>query len=414
MAHTIVDEHSPTPEELMAYLDGEVAPDRAAVIHAHVSACESCQQLRDELRQTSHELLRWGVEAAPATLRARTLPDTIDAQAASPRVWWRRPALVWQFAGGAALVSVVVFLAVGTGARKRPMLSAFSAEPQASVAEALEAPPPQPTPSAPSPLIRGVVAGRPGAGAGQSTPRESVTVTMAQAPNAKPMIARTARLRITTDDFDAVRPALDRILRDVSGFVGQMDASGSRGVARSLTATLRVPVDRLDAALAALKALGQVDEESQAGEEVTEQIVDLEARLSNARTTEKRLRDLLSNRTGDVADVLSVEREIMRVRGEIERFEAERKNLEGRVTYATVLVQIGEQRKAALDLGPLPVSARFRNALVDGSTDAFESALAAALTALRIAPVLLLWGAVLLWPARVLWRRFGTASLTRS
>jgi anti-sigma factor RsiW len=413
MARTIADEHSPTPEELMAYLDGEVAPERAAVIHEHLSACESCRQLRDELRQTSHELLQWNADAAPATLRAPVLPATTDAPAPSPRVWWRRPALVWQLAGGAALVTVFMFLAVGTGHRTRPVFSAASAEPPATVFETPDAPLPPPPISAPSSVNRGVVAGRPSGGAGRSTPQEQETIRVGQpAATAKPMIARTARLRITTDDFDAARPALDRILRDVSGFVGQIDAAGSRGAARSLTATLRVPADRLDAALAALKALGRVDEESQTGDEVTEQMVDLEARLSNARTTEKRLRDLLSNRTGDVADVLSVEREIMRVRGEIERFEAERKNLEGRVTYATVLVQITEQRKAALDLGPLPVSARFRNALVDGWRDAFESALAAMLFALRIAPVLLLWGVVLVWPARVIWRRFGT-SLTR-
>ena len=76
---------------------------------------------------------------------------------------------------------------------------------------------------------------------------------------------------------------------------------------------------------------------------MTEQVVDVEARLSNARNTEKRLVDLLQKRTGDLADVLAAEREIARVREEIERFDAQRKNLERRVTYATLNLEVTEE-----------------------------------------------------------------------
>ena len=221
------------------------------------------------------------------------------------------------------------------------------------------------------------------------------------------MIARTAMLKIVAADFDRVRPAVDRILAEMSGFVGRVDVSGERGTARALHATLRVPGDRLDAALGALRNLGQVIAESQGGDDVTEQVVDLEARLSNARNTEKRLTEVLQRRTGDVADVLAVEREIARVRGEIERFDADRKNLERRVSYATVTLEIVEERKAALDLGPLSISARLRNALVDGGRSAAESALDATLFGMRVGPVLLLWTAIFAWPVSIVirWRR---------
>ena len=68
------------------------------------------------------------------------------------------------------------------------------------------------------------------------------------------------------------------------------------GQARALTAAVQFPAARLDAGLAALKPLGMIVEESLKGEDVTEQIVDVEARLSNARNTEKRLLDLLQKR----------------------------------------------------------------------------------------------------------------------
>jgi len=178
-----------------------------------------------------------------------------------------------------------------------------------------------------------------------------------------PLIVRNAKLAITAKDFDAVRPAVERILRDVGGFIAQIHVADGQASRRALRATLRVPAARLDAALVALRQLGHVADESQTGDDVTEQVRDVGARLVNARNTESRLNDVLRKRTGDVGDVLAVEREIARVRAEIERLDAERANLEGRVAYAAVVLEVDKERKATLDMGPLPVSAQVRNAL---------------------------------------------------
>jgi hypothetical protein len=95
-----------------------------------------------------------------------------------------------------------------------------------------------------------------------------------------------------------------------------------------------------------------------------------------------------------------VEREIARVREQIERLDAERTNLERRVTYATVTLDVTQARQATLDTGPVPLSTRTRNAAVDGVRAAFESASAAFLWTLRTGPPLLLWRAILWWPVR--------------
>jgi hypothetical protein len=219
------------------------------------------------------------------------------------------------------------------------------------------------------------------------------------------MIARWARLDIIASRFDDVNPAIDRILREVKGFAGNIDATAARGASRSLNATLRVPAGSLDTAIASLKKLGHVVAESRGGDDVTEQVVDIAARLANARNTEVRLTDVLRQRTGKVSDVLEAEREIARVRGEIERLDADRKNLDRRVTYATVTLTVSEEPKAALDIGPIPVSARYRNAMVDGARAAFESLLEVSLVILRVAPTLAVWAAVLFWPARIVLRR---------
>ena len=100
------------------------------------------------------------------------------------------------------------------------------------------------------------------------------------------MIARTAELAITTKDFEAARARVDEILKRQGGYVGQMNVSSPSDAERKLTGVLRVPADHLEAAIAELKKVGRVESESQAGEEVTSQYVDLQPRLTNARNTE--------------------------------------------------------------------------------------------------------------------------------
>ena len=127
-------------------------------------------------------------------------------------------------------------------------------------------------------------------------------------------------------------------------------------------------------------------------------------------TREKRLNDILANRTGNVQSVLEVEREIARVRSEIESLDAQRVKLDDRVAYATVSLRVTEERRATLDSGPFPLSGRLRNALVDGLRDALDSVIQASLWTLRAGPVLILWGAVVWLVARVFMRRFRPAA----
>lgn len=399
-------EHLVTPEELMACLDGEIPSDRATVIQAHMADCPICQRIAAELRETSSEMARWDVEEPPFTLRA-TVPAELPVFSQwSPAVVWRRPAVLWQFAGVAAVVVIGLFVTVQPSSKRAAdarTVVALAAPRSAGKTGTYN----EPEAKAGAASVRLGGSG----GRGQSSParRDVAQSAVPQAvskPSEGPLIARSAALEIVATNFEDVRPAVDRVLRDVKGFAGQIDASAARGASRSLNATLRVPVASLDDALASLRQLGHVVGETQGGDDVSEQMVDLTARLANGRIAEKRLIDLLQNRTGKVSDVLDAEREIARVRGEIEQLDAQRKHLDRRVIYATVSLKVTEEHKAALDLGLLPVSARFRNALVDGFRSAFEGALAAALALLRVGPSAVLWVLVLAWPARIIWRRW--------
>jgi anti-sigma factor RsiW/uncharacterized small protein (DUF1192 family) len=417
-------EHTVAPEELMAYLDGELSEDRRVTVHAHMLQCDPCGRTISQLRQVSRDAALWQVEAAPATL---TAPWGALAGSEPRRPWrfaWYRPAAIWQFVAVSGVLVVIALATVMPTRFARPSGTVVTLPvPSAGLggADGSGGRGGSLTDTRPARVQdQGVAAGAADQSSGRFVAPRSMPAAVSAAESKTggraaeqgavsggrqgPLIVRNARLAITAKDFDAVRPAVERILRDVGGFIAQIHVADGQPSRRALRATLRVPAARLDAALVALRQLGHVADESQTGDDVTEQVRDVGARLVNARNTESRLNDVLQKRTGDVGDVLEVEREIARVRAEIERLDAERANLEGRVSHAAVVLEVDEERKATLDMGALPVSAQVRNALIDGCRGALDSALSLSLFALRAGPSVILWLAVLWWPARFVLR----------
>ncbi|HYA89817.1 MAG TPA: DUF4349 domain-containing protein, partial [archaeon] len=152
---------------------------------------------------------------------------------------------------------------------------------------------------------------------------------------------------------------------------------------------------------------------SQSGEEVSKQYNDLGIRLQNARVTEQRLVEVLRAKTGKVRDILEVEREIARVRGEIEQMESDRRTLKTRVDYATLQLTVNEDFRASLQVAPPSTATRLHNAVVQGYHDVVESLIGFAVWLLAAGPTLLLWAAVLFFPARWAWKRWKQAKAAK-
>ncbi len=223
------------------------------------------------------------------------------------------------------------------------------------------------------------------------------------------MIARTASLTVLVKDVADARATLEGLMRHEQGYAAQLSFSTPDGGARSLQASLRVPAEQLPGALESLRKLGRVEEEVQSGEEVTQQHADLVARLTNSREEEARLRALLAERTGKIEDVLQVEEEIARVRGEIEQMEAEQKGLEHRVDFASVELKLVEEYAARLGPPAEDTGTRVHNAFVAGVQNAGSSLLGLVLFVEEYGPVLLIWGVMLGVPAWLVWRRYRRA-----
>lgn len=405
----ISNNHPVEQEDLMAYLDGELSTDRAAATLAHLERCPECQTIASDLRGVSRKLLAWEVEASSPRL-AQSIANALETFQPEPasnyvktveRRWqerldFRRWSLrAW---GVAALSAVVIaFLMVGSVPLRRTR-SVLNQQAQGKLPvggvrqfDKLE----ELTPS------RGALPASTSVTTKLVTPGDFTSGTAITGP----MIVRTAALTLTTREFDTARARLDDILKRHHGYVGELSVATPLGNGSTFTATLRVPADQLEATLADLKGLGRVESESQNGQEVTAQHVDLEARLSNARNTEGRLTDLLHQRTGKLSDVLAVETEIDRVRGEIEQMDAERKNLANQVTFATITATVSEDYQAQLQVVPATTLGRLHNAAVGGYRDMVDGVVSTALFVLSYGPSLLLWGGLLFFPARALWRR---------
>lgn len=227
-----------------------------------------------------------------------------------------------------------------------------------------------------------------------------------------PMIARTVSLAITVKDFAAARASLDAILTRHQGYPAQLTISTPEHLEinpRNFQASLRIPAPQLAAALAEMRSLGRVQNESQSGEEVTQQHTDLVARLKNSRETEARLQAILQQRTGKVEEVLQVEEEIERVRGEIESMEADQKKLEHRVDFASVDLQLTEEYKAQFNAPASSASTRMHNAFIAGLDNASATLLGIVLFFEEYGPALLIWLAILGLPGFFVWHRYRKA-----
>jgi hypothetical protein len=142
-------------------------------------------------------------------------------------------------------------------------------------------------------------------------------------------------------EVELVREAVAQvrvIAESLGGFIEQMSVSGSDDHQRAFV-NLRIPQDGFSVALERLEALGKVRSQSLGSEDVSEQFIDLEAQLKSALRKEESLLSLLGKAT-NVSEILSIERELSRVRSEIERTQGRLNFLERRVELGTISVSL--------------------------------------------------------------------------
>jgi len=199
-------------------------------------------------------------------------------------------------------------------------------------------------------------------------------------------VIKTAHLRLEVADFDGAVEELERLALEAGGYVSNSNYRITSGNRRKGTISIRIPEENFGRVIDDIKKLGRVVSFSSSGQDITEEYIDLEARLRNLKRQEERLLELLDRATS-VKDVLEVERELMRVRGEIERLEGRLRYLSNRVEYATVNVELFEPE-------PIIQSLELRGAVSDAVEGLVRVIRALIVASGYILPVALLAGAL--------------------
>jgi hypothetical protein len=182
-------------------------------------------------------------------------------------------------------------------------------------------------------------------GGGEDPPEDDGSVADA-VPLAAPLVIKTGSLELQVEAIDGAVTRATQAITALGGYASGSDRSGT-GADTTASITFRMPADRWDQALAALRGLAvEVLEEHSATEDVTSQVVDLDARIRNLQATERALQAIM-DRADVIKDVLSVQAQLTTVRSEIERLAAEKGHLEEQAAYSTV--------KVTFTLKPAPV-----------------------------------------------------------
>ena len=157
-------------------------------------------------------------------------------------------------------------------------------------------------------------------------------------------IIRRGRVDVTVERITVAQQRFEHAAGALGAQVSRLDAREQEHAQYYV----RVDPDRLDALMDSAAVLGNVGSRGVSAEDVTEQVVDVEARLGVMRASRDRLTQLMERGT-TVTDVIAVERELARVQSEIESLEARLAALKGRVARSDLTVSM-EQRRV---LGPL-------------------------------------------------------------
>ena len=155
---------------------------------------------------------------------------------------------------------------------------------------------------------------------------------------AQRQVISQASVSMEVDEVPAAVAQVRAIAESLGGFVGQLSSSGGPERQQS-TMTIRVPQAEFFTTLEHIKSLGKVRSENVGSEDVTERFIDLEARLRSALREEESLLSLLE-KANQVSEILAVERELSRIRSDIERDQGQLNFLERRVDLSTITVSL--------------------------------------------------------------------------
>jgi hypothetical protein len=156
-------------------------------------------------------------------------------------------------------------------------------------------------------------------------------------------LIRNATVELEIVSFDAAVPKITAFASEEHGYIATTDSEKQANGKLRGQVVVKVLPENLDRFLQKIRSLGELKNQTLGSEDVTKAYFDTDARLKNAHVMEQRLIDMLKTKTGKVSDLLQVEKELGRVREEIEKMQGELKYWDSQVQFATVTISLAEK-----------------------------------------------------------------------
>lgn len=163
-------------------------------------------------------------------------------------------------------------------------------------------------------------------------------------------IVKNGNANIEVENFDTAISKIKESAKTYGGYVTNSNMWISDSNKKSGHITVKIPEERFEEFGDSLIQIGKIDSKETSSYDVTEEYIDLQARLKNLKIQEKRYTELLAM-AKDVNDVLAIEAQLGRIRGEIESFEGRIKYLENTTSYGTFNINLYEPEEVVHEFG---------------------------------------------------------------
>jgi uncharacterized protein DUF4349/putative zinc finger protein len=381
--------HNEIDNWLAADLHGELSEEERSSLHAHLVDCAVCRRTHQETKSMNKILEETLAHEKPdpaferrmlAGFRNR-IPERTGVSKVLANLMRLRAAQITAVA--AVLLGLVQIGRLLTGENAAPLPSrenyaseGFVAEPgQAGATQADQStslaksdeltrgrsqdlapnePPPPATLASQSELDKEAAARPMGLAAAKEAPATPQNLARAEQAEAKPgetpvpaqanrKLIRNATVQLEIVSFDDAVQKITALANEERGYVATTSSEKQANGKLRGTVIVKVLPENLDRFLQKVRGLGELKNQTLGTEDVTKAYLDTDARLKNAHVMEQRLIDMLKTKTGKVSDLLQVEKELSRVREDIEKMQGELKFWDSQVQFATVTVSLAEK-----------------------------------------------------------------------
>ena len=169
------------------------------------------------------------------------------------------------------------------------------------------------------------------------TPSSTTTIPTVEIQNIERKLIKEGSITFETSDCQSTKELIHQTANQLNGYLSKDDEYTYENRIQH-TVTVRIPSENFDKLLADIsKSIKVLDDKNIAVKDVTEEFVDVEARLKAKKIVEQRYLDLLS-KANSVGDILQVENELARLREQIESTEGRLRYLKDQVSLSTLTI----------------------------------------------------------------------------